>query len=155
MKTTPTFTIGGNEISVSVAWPETVKEYGITEARLLSLFTGFGTAHWVQSKIKAAFAAEKPSDEQKTLLRMVRHGEELDGELFIPRERGTARKDDAFVTAFREKFDTFTADKFAVFEERWNMESAGGDVETYIAAYWAEKDRLVKESAAKAAAMLD
>lgn len=155
MKTNPTFTINGGEVAVTVVWPDKVVGFAISEARLLSLFTGFGTAHWVQSKIKAAFAAEKPSAEQEALLKMVKRGEELDGELFIPKERGTARKDDAFVTEFRKRFDGFGEEKLETFAVRWNMEDASGDVDTFVAAYWAEKDRLVKEAAAAANAMLD
>lgn len=155
MKTTPTFTIGNNELNVTVVWPDKVSDFAISEQRLLSLFSGFGTAHWVQSKIKAAFAAENPSYEQVALLQAVKRGEELKGELFIPKERGMTRKDDAFVIAFREKFDGFGEEKLETFAVRWNMEDASGDVDTFVAAYWAEKDRLVKEAAAAANALLD
>ena len=155
MKTTPTFTIGNNELNVTVAWPDKVSDFAINESRLLSLFAGFGTAHWVQSKIKAAYAAENPSAEQLRLLRMVKNGEELNGELFIPKERGVVRKDDAFVVAFREKFDGFTDEKLETFAVRWNMEDSSGDVDTFVTAYWAEKDRLVKEASAAANALLD
>jgi hypothetical protein len=155
MKTSPTFTINGNEVNVTVSWPDKVGDFAISEARLLSLFTGFGTAHWVQSKIKAAYAAEKPSTEQEALLQAVSRGEELDGEMFIPKERGTARKDDAFVAEFRKRFDGFSAEKLETFAVRWNMEDASGDVDAFVTAYWAEKDRLVKEAAAAANALLD
>lgn len=156
MKTTPTFTIGKNEVNVTVEWPDKVAAFIESEPRILALFVGFGTAHWVQSKIKAAYAAEKPSDEQKELMRKVENGVTLDGETFIPRERGTApKKDDAFCAEFRKRFDTLTPEKLAAFAERWKMGEHDGKVDTFIEAYWTEKLRQIKEAADAANALLD
>lgn len=157
MKTTPTFTIGKNEYNLVVKWPDTLGAFKCGQERLLSLITGFMTAHYVQSKFKAAMAAEKPTDAQKRLLKMVEDGEEIDGEEFIPRERGTApKKDDAFVTEFRKRFDGFSKEKLEAFAVRWNMEIDGSeDVDDYVAAYWEDKAAQIKAAAEAAASMLD
>lgn len=157
MQTKPTFTIGKNEYNLVINWPDTLPAFKCGQERLLSLITGFMTAHYVQSKFKSAMAADKPSDAQKLLLQMVKDGMELDGEDFIPRERGTApKKDDAFVMEFRKRFAGFDEAKLSAFAVRWNMEVDGSeDVDDYVEAYWADKAAQIKAAAAAAASMLD
>ena len=91
-----------NDHSVTVEWPETLD--GIVEAvgkeRVYSMLVGFIAAHHVQSRIKSAFGAEKPSDEQKSLKNLVTGQLPLPGVEFIPAERGNG--DDSVIKKLRE-----------------------------------------------------
>jgi hypothetical protein len=108
MKTTHTYAIksfgqvAATDYSVNVAWPETLD--GVVEAvgkdRVYKLFTQFVAAHHVQSKIKGAFGAEKPSEDQKNLVLDVKAKVTLNGVDFIPAERGNG--DDAIIKKLRE-----------------------------------------------------
>lgn len=124
-----------DEHSISVEWPETLD--GIVEAvgkeRVYSMLVGFIAAHHVQSKIKSAFGAEKPSDEQKALKARVTGQFPLKGVEFIPAERGNG--DDSVIKKLREAADDgrLTDEKIDELATRWGGEAADLDelVEVY------------------------
>ena len=124
-----------NDHSVTVEWPETLD--GIVEAvgkeRVYSMLVGFIAAHHVQSRIKSAFGAEKPSDEQKSLKNLVTGQLPLPGVEFIPAERGNG--DDSVIKKLREADEDgrLTDEKIAELATRWGGEAT--DLDSLVEVY--------------------
>jgi hypothetical protein len=148
MKTTHTYAIKsfGNTTAIDreidISWPETLDAFvanvpGGAE-RVYSLLRGFVAAHHVQSKVKSAFGAEKPSDEQRKLINAVKDEEVLTGVDFVPGERG---KEDEVVKKIRaaDGDGKLTAEKIDELATRWGGHA--NDAEELIEVYLAWKKR--------------
>lgn len=127
--------VKADDHSVTVEWPEDLD--GIVEAvgkeRVYSMLVGFIAAHHVQSRIKSAFGAEKPSDDQKVLKNLVTGMLPLTGIHFIPAERGSS--DDSVIKKLREADENgkLTDEKIDELAERWGGEAE--DLDELIEVY--------------------
>lgn len=127
--------VKADDHAVTVEWPEDLN--GIVEAvgkeRVYSMLVGFIAAHHVQSRIKSAFGAEKPTDEQKALKNLVTGQLPLRGVEFIPAERGNG--DDSIIKKLREADENgkLTLAKIDELAERWGGEA--NDLEELIEVY--------------------
>jgi hypothetical protein len=143
MKTTHTYAIkefGSNvakDFTVNINWPDRfsdfVEQVPGGEERVYALLRGFVAAHHVQSKVKAAFGAEKRSAEQNELRLNVIDGVVLRGSNFVPGERG---KDDEVVRKIREadKLGKLTVEKIDELAGRWGGEADNAEelIEVYL-----------------------
>jgi hypothetical protein len=143
MKTKHTYLIkshGSNtavEREVSVLWPDTLQDFLEVvpggEERVYSLLRGFIAAHHVQSKVKAAFGAEKPDESQRELMQTVEGGLSVIGWKFVPGERG---KDDEVVKKLRAAAEAgkLTPEKVDELAARWNGTATGLEslIEVYL-----------------------
>lgn len=121
MKKAASFTIGadgtqakGTVYSVVIEAPDNLTEV-IGAERASQLLLSFGIAHWVQSKVRAAFkkcndpgeASPKVIEAAKALMASVQAGEALDFTQFVPAPKGESKE---FV-AFRDKWNGSTPTK--------------------------------------------
>jgi hypothetical protein len=126
-----------SDYEVNVNWPDSLREFCAKvpggEERVYALLRGFVAAHHVQSKLKSAFAAEKPSDEQRELMQTVRYGETLEGVEFVPGERG---KEDEVVKKLRAAAAAgkLTTEKVNELSARWGGKASGLEslIEVYL-----------------------
>lgn len=140
-------------MELQAEYPDSIAAFG-PEERTVEIYSGFISAHHVQSAVKAAFAAEKPSEAQVTLMAKVIAGEVLEGVSFIPDKRSAQRKDDSTVLAMRAAWEVLSVDeaKLGKLAERFNIEEMPSSIEELVAGYWAfvdaEKARVAKEASA-------
>lgn len=127
-----------SDYEVNVNWPDNLSEFCAKvpggEERVYALLRGFVAAHHVQSKLKSAFGAEKPTDEQRELIRTVRdYGETLEGVEFVPGERG---KEDEVVKKLRAAAvaGKLTPEKVDELAARWGGKASGLEslIEVYL-----------------------
>lgn len=136
------------EREVTVQWPETLQDFvevvpGGAE-RVYSLLRGFVAAHHVQSKVKSAFGAETPDEQQRELMQNVKDGLALTGWKFVPGERG---KDDEVVKKLREAAESgkLTPEKVQELATRWNGTATGLEslIEVYL--HWKAQQAKAKD----------
>lgn len=128
------------ERQVQVEWPsieEAIVRIG--RERVEKIFYGFIAAHHIQGRLKSAYLAEKPDDEQTTLMHMVAAGKTLDGLSFVPKERKAKEERDPVVLRLMEldAAGELVEEKVVSLMARWNIEGAWEeqDVESLIAGY--------------------
>ncbi len=155
MKKNASFKINGEQTQVSIEAPDNLCE-SIGHHRASQLLFSFGIAHWVQSKVKAAYALyedkealAKANESTRTTAKEIIGVVELGGALefmdFVPAARG----EDKVVAILREKWPTASDEGKAKWLKARGLDEtlAAGELEEVIAAYLASKGDENLESA--------
>lgn len=138
--------------NIEVNWPDSLAEFCAKvpggEQRVYAMLCGFVAAHHVQSKVKSAFGAENPTNEQTSLRQDVEDEVILNGVDFVPAERGQG---DEVIKKLRQAAadGKLTGDKYVELWARWtgSAENCGTTVDELVGVYldWKRAQSALKD----------